>query len=92
MLYGAGSFFYNVCETISSPLTSDSMPDSHILQPDPARVLTNPADRPFIGVKFPYLCVEPTHYTLRHWSSDATHCLSSWEFQVCVCVCVYVCM
>lgn len=65
----------------SSSLVKDSVPIHHLVGRDVHRLVTRPEDNAWMQVDFKDKLIQPSYYTLRHYSSWDTECLRNWILQ-----------
>ncbi|ETO35939.1 hypothetical protein RFI_01125, partial [Reticulomyxa filosa] len=65
----------------ASSLVKDSDPLHHLVGRETVRLVTKPEDNAWMQVDFKDKLIQPSYYTLRHYSSWDTECLRNWILQ-----------
>merc|ERR1712228_942678 len=68
-------------ELKTSAMNTDSKPSYEFIGRNKTRTLTQNLQPSFFSVGFGKYGMKPTHYSLRHYITKATHHLKFWEFQ-----------
>eukprot|EP01084_Bolivina_argentea_P302995 523073_1 len=66
---------------VTTKMNSDSQPSYEFIGRNKTRTLTQNLQPSFFYVDFGKYGLKPTHYTLRHYSTQAQYHLKCWEFQ-----------